>query len=62
MQNIKNKIIASINHTNLNGYKRIAINPNSTFDVKYYLVENIRFHLEIAVIINECDKIKIFYE
>ena len=44
--------MASIKHTNLNGYKRIAINPtNSTFDVKYYVVENTKFQLEIAVMI-----------
>jgi hypothetical protein len=55
MENINRKINASIKDTSLNGFKRIGILPtnttNTTFNVKYYVVENTKIQLEFIVII-----------
>jgi hypothetical protein len=52
MENINRKIFASIKDTSLNGFKRIGILPtNTTFNVKYYVVENTKIQLEFIVII-----------
>ncbi len=61
MENINRKINASIKDTSLNGFKRIDFLPtNTTFDVKYYVVENTKFQLEFIVIIRNTIQFNIY--